>query len=54
MSSRTESLARAEISLYQSVQEIKEPYSAPANFRAPEVEAVRDPATRKLTDFEAL
>jgi multiple sugar transport system substrate-binding protein len=33
-----------------SIKEIKEPYSAPANFRAPEVEAIRDPATRKITD----
>lgn len=33
-----------------SIKEIKEPYSAPANFRAPEVEAIRDPGTRKITD----
>ncbi len=36
-----------------SIKEIKEPYSAPANFRAPEVEAIRDPATRKITDGQA-
>jgi hypothetical protein len=33
-----------------SIKEIKEPFSAPANFRAPEVEAIRDPATRRITD----
>jgi multiple sugar transport system substrate-binding protein len=36
-----------------SIKEIKEPYSAPANFRAPEVEAIRDPGTRKITDGQA-
>jgi ABC-type glycerol-3-phosphate transport system substrate-binding protein len=44
---------RAQETQLRSVQEIKEPYSAPANFRAPEVEAVRDPATRKITDGQA-
>jgi multiple sugar transport system substrate-binding protein len=41
---------KAQETQLKSVQEIKEPYSAPANFRAPEVEAIRDPATRKITD----
>jgi hypothetical protein len=36
-----------------SIKEIKEPYSAPANFRAPEVVAIRDPGTRKITDGQA-
>jgi hypothetical protein len=44
---------RAQETQLKSVQEIKEPFSAPANFRAPEVEAVRDPGTRKITDGEA-
>jgi multiple sugar transport system substrate-binding protein len=41
---------KAQETQLKSVQEIKEPYSAPANFRAPEVEAIRDPATRQITD----
>jgi multiple sugar transport system substrate-binding protein len=44
---------RAQETQLRSVQEIKEPYSAPANFRAPEVEAIRDPGTRKITDGQA-
>jgi multiple sugar transport system substrate-binding protein len=44
---------RAQETQLKSVQEIKEPYSAPANFRAPEVEAIRDPATRQITDGQA-
>jgi hypothetical protein len=36
-----------------SVTEIKEPFSAPANFRAADVAAVRDPATTKITTGEA-
>jgi ABC-type glycerol-3-phosphate transport system substrate-binding protein len=36
-----------------SVSEIKEPFSAPANFRAADIAAVRDPATTKITTGEA-
>ncbi|HEU5315827.1 MAG TPA: sugar ABC transporter substrate-binding protein [Chloroflexota bacterium] len=36
-----------------SIKEIKEPYSAPFNFRAQELEPVRDPETRKITDGQA-
>jgi multiple sugar transport system substrate-binding protein len=37
----------------KSVQEIKEPYSGPANFKAPDVERIRDPEITKLTTGEA-
>jgi multiple sugar transport system substrate-binding protein len=36
-----------------SVSEIKEPFSAPANFRAADIAAVRDPAVTKITTGEA-
>ena len=36
-----------------SVSEIKEPFSAPANFRAADIANVRDPATTKITTGEA-
>ncbi len=37
----------------KSLQEIKEPYSGPANFKAPDIERVRDPELTKITTGEA-
>lgn len=37
----------------KSVNEIKEPYTGPANFKAPDIERVRDPEMLKITTGEA-
>jgi multiple sugar transport system substrate-binding protein len=37
----------------KSVTEIKEPYSGPANFKAPDIERIRDPEITKITTGEA-
>lgn len=44
---------QTQLAQLNSVKEIKEPFSAPANFRAADIAKVRDPATTKITTGEA-
>ncbi|MGH2352272.1 MAG: ABC transporter substrate-binding protein [Chloroflexota bacterium] len=44
---------QAQVAQLKSVKEIKEPYSVPWNFRAPEVYKVRDPVITKIANGEA-
>jgi multiple sugar transport system substrate-binding protein len=44
---------QTQVTQLNSVREIREPFSAPANFRAADVAAKRDPATTRITTGEA-